>query len=167
MAMVDIVIEADGWAELPGIEALAIRAVTAALAAAERHSGGVKTMPDAELVLLFTDDAAIRDLNSRFRGKANATNVLSFPAVELAKLGKSPMIGDLALAYETCAREAATEAKSLSAHVTHLIVHGTLHLVGFDHETDSDADKMEALERAVLADLDIADPYADRQGGTA
>lgn len=102
------------------------------------------------------DDALLRRLNRDFRGKDRPTNVLSFPGSGDGELG------DVALAYETCAREARTQRKELGAHVRHLVVHGTLHLLGFDHETDADAFEMEARERRVLRRLGVADPYRVR-----
>ena len=97
----------------------------------------------------------MQDLNARFRGKDNATNVLSFPAPESAR----PHLGDVALAYGVCAREAAEQGKTLAAHLTHLTAHGVLHLLGYDHEAEAEAEVMEGLERAVLADLGFPDPY--------
>ncbi len=147
--MIEVEIEADAWRDaVPGVEALVVQASEAALAATE---GGV-----GDLTVLLADDARVRDLNARFRGKDAATNVLSFPAAESA----DGYLGDLALAYETCAREAGEQRKSLSAHLTHLVVHGVLHLRGLDHEGDDAAEAMEALERRVLAGLGVADPYA-------
>ncbi|MGQ7829527.1 rRNA maturation RNase YbeY [Altererythrobacter sp. Z27] len=120
--------------------------------------------------LLFTTDAEVHTLNREWRQRDKPTNVLSFPMLEreellaLAHDGPPEMLGDLALAYETCAREAEDKGVPLEHHATHLIVHGLLHLAGFDHETgDEDADKMEALEIAILAKLGIADPYGDRE----
>ena len=119
--------------------------------------------------LLFADDAEVHVLNREWRGKDKPTNVLSFPMLEREELlrlspdGPPEMLGDIALALETCGREAAEKGVSLEHHATHLIVHGLLHLAGHDHETSSaDADAMEALEIKALALLGIADPYGDR-----
>jgi probable rRNA maturation factor len=119
--------------------------------------------------LLFTTDAEVRTLNSEWRGKDKPTNVLSFPMLEpedlqhLATEGPPEMLGDIALAQETCAREAAEKGVSLQDHTAHLIVHGLLHLTGLDHEiSDADAEAMEALEIKALALMGIADPYGDR-----
>jgi len=98
------------------------------------------------------DDALLRQLNRDFRGRDKATNVLSFPG------GEAGALGDVALAFETCAREARVQRKALGAHVRHLVVHGTLHPLGFDHETDEDAFAMEARELRVLRRLGVADP---------
>lgn len=103
---------------------------------------------------LFTSDAAVQALNSQWRGKDTPTNVLSFPAPQTAGT-----LGDIALAYETCAREAAEQGKSLKDHATHLLVHGLLHLLGYDHDADDDAAEMEGLEKDILAKLGLEDPY--------
>lgn len=120
-------------------------------------------LPDApaELSVLFAADDAVRALNTRWRGKDTPTNVLSFPAAPVPR-GAPPgaVLGDIVLARETIAREAAIDGKSFDAHLTHLIVHGLLHLLGYDHVKEEDADEMERLERAILAELGIADPYA-------
>lgn len=155
MPMVDVICEREEWERIPGL-LIALEAATAAALAAS----GVQLMAEAEVSVLLTDDADVQALNARWRNKDTPTNVLSFPAVPTEKLGFSPVIGDIALAYETCAREAEAEGKEIAAHATHLVVHGALHLVGFDHETDVEAEAMEQLERQVLAALGIADPYA-------
>lgn len=162
MAVVDVVSENGDWDSIPGLLPRVEQAVQAALAAS-----GVKLLPGAEISVLLSDDAEITELNGRWRGKPQPTNVLSFPAVTPDRLGTSPMIGDIILAYETCIREAAEESKTLPDHLTHLAVHGALHLMGFDHETDAEAEAMEALERKVLASLGVADPYADPAGPEA
>ena len=152
---IDIAIEAGGWAGEEALRALAARAAEAVFAAA-----GQAAPRDAELSLLFTDDAHIRALNRDWRGKDKPTNVLSFPAHDVAP-GEAvpPMLGDIALAFETVRAEADLEEKPFDHHLTHLIVHGLLHLLGHDHEDDDEAEKMEALERAALARLAIPDPY--------
>ncbi|MBV9509444.1 MAG: rRNA maturation RNase YbeY [Caulobacteraceae bacterium] len=110
----------------------------------------------ASLVILLTDDAAVQDLNVRFRGQDKPTNVLSFPT------GPNPEdhLGDLALAFGVCAAEAKAQGKTLADHLRHLTIHGVLHLLGYDHEIDSEAEAMEALERRILDGLGVADPYA-------
>jgi probable rRNA maturation factor len=125
--------------------------------------------PRLSASLLFTTDAEVRALNSEWRGKDRPTNVLSFPMLEpedlqaLADGGPPEMLGDIALAHETCAREAAEKGVSLADHTAHLVVHGLLHLAGLDHEiSDADAEAMEALEIKALALMGIADPYGDR-----
>lgn len=136
--------EAWTWA-LPEVEALAETAASAALGDV---AGGV--------VVMLADDATVHDLNRRFRGKDSATNVLSFPAAPNPEDG----LGDIALAYGVCAREAAEQGKALSDHVRHLVVHGVLHLLGYDHEDEVEAEVMEGLERDILARLGAPDPYA-------
>jgi probable rRNA maturation factor len=125
----------------------------------------------AGLAIVLGDDSAIRILNRDWRGKDTATNVLSFPAAPAPhgrKAGKSaaptPYIGDIVIAYQTTAREAAAEGKPFTHHLAHLAVHGFLHLLGHDHENDRDAEAMEDLERRILRRLSIPDPYAERAG---
>ncbi|MDP3409378.1 rRNA maturation RNase YbeY [Bosea sp. (in: a-proteobacteria)] len=147
------------WRALGDSAALRLRAtqaVQAALAVAP-----VKPCGGAELSLLLTDDKRIRIVNRDWRGFDKATNVLSFPAAPAGQIATSPVLGDIVIAYETVAREAQDENKSLSDHFSHLVIHGLLHLLGEDHETDEQAQRMEGLEIAALATLGIADPYAD------
>jgi probable rRNA maturation factor len=113
-----------------------------------------------ELCVTLTDDAAIAKLNRRWREKAKATNVLSFPAPPPPAPDAPRFLGDIVLAFETIEREAREEDKTLGAHLAHLTVHGILHLLGHDHETDAEAEAMEGLETRILATLGIADPYA-------
>lgn len=153
---IDILAEAEGWASLPDAAPLAQRAVRAALAEAADLEDGV----DFELSVTLTDDVRIRDLNSRWRGKDKPTNVLSFPAADVPDDVTPVPLGDVILAWETVRAEAEDEGKALADHFTHLVVHGTLHLIGFDHETEAEAQEMEDTERRILADLGIADPYA-------
>jgi probable rRNA maturation factor len=148
--IVDITLEAEGWSTISGAETLARRAALAALASAGIAEG--------EISLLLTDDAQVRELNSRFRGKDKPTNVLSFPSNESNDGVR--FLGDIAIAFETVEREARAEGKTLEANLSHLVVHGVLHLLGFDHENDRDAEKMERLETEILATLGFADPYA-------
>ncbi|MGR3433724.1 MAG: rRNA maturation RNase YbeY [Shimia sp.] len=114
-----------------------------------------------EVALLACDDARIAGLNARFRDKPAPTNVLSWPAEEVVPpdLPRGPELGDVAIAHETCTREAAAQGKTLEAHVTHLLVHGMLHLLGYDHEDEAEALAMEALEREILGNLGWPDPY--------
>ena len=147
---VEIEVEDVAWSPaLPDVEAAVSRAAQAALVGAEAQG---------DVTVLLTDDATVQDLNARFRGKDAATNVLSFPAPPTA----APHLGDVALAYGVCAREAAEQGKRLHDHLSHLVAHGVLHLLGFDHGDDAEAEEMEALERAVLAGLGVPDPYAAR-----
>ncbi len=116
---------------------------------------------DRELSLLFTNDAEIAKLNAQWRGKTGPTNVLSFPTATTLTLppGEPAPLGDIVLSYETVVKEAAETGKSVEHHTSHLIVHGMLHLLGYDHETEADAEIMEDKERVILARLGIADPY--------
>lgn len=148
--MIHVEVEDEAWnAALPELEAAVDRAAGAALVA------GGAGLESTEVTVLLTGDAAVAELNDRFRDKQGPTNVLSFPAPESAQ----PHLGDLALAYGVCAAEAAAQGKSLSNHLSHLVAHGVLHLLGWDHQTDDEAEAMERLEREILAGLDIPDPY--------
>jgi probable rRNA maturation factor len=115
----------------------------------------------ASLVILLADDAAVRDLNARFRRRDDATNVLSFPAAP----NPEGHLGDLALAFGVCAREADEQGKRLAHHLQHLVAHGVLHLLGYDHMSDDEADAMEGLERIVMAGLGAPDPYGPGEKG--
>ena len=150
---VDLAIENPSWTALGDLQSLAERAAEAALREAGFASG-----ESPELSCLFGDDASIRKLNAQWRGMDKPTNVLSFPATGP---GAELLLGDIVLAFETVAREAAAENKPIRDHVTHLIVHGVLHLVGHDHEADDEADAMEALEVRALHRLGLANPYAE------
>ncbi len=159
-AAIDVVVEAALWRAEPAAEA----AVTRAIAAAADAVGEA-----ADVAVLLTDDDHIRILNRDFRKLDKATNVLSFPAAPAmaapAAVRDVPrFLGDIAIAFETTQREASAEGKPLAHHVSHLAVHGFLHLVGYDHESDAEAEAMEALERRILARLGIPDPYASCDG---
>jgi probable rRNA maturation factor len=115
---------------------------------------------DCEVSVKFTSDEEVRGLNAAWRSKDKPTNVLSFPMAEEDELDRAPMLGDVVLAHGVCATEAADRQVSIETHATHLVVHGTLHLLGYDHETsDADAELMEETERKALAAIGIADPY--------
>ena len=162
--LVDLLIESPQWQE-DSLAPLAERAAAATLA----HLG--LTPANHEIALLACDDARIATLNTEFRGKPTPTNVLSWPEQDLATSeGQAPVLpsatgpsegflGDIAIAYDTCSREAREQNKTFEAHVTHLIVHATLHLLGFDHIRDQDATLMEAIEVSILGKMGIADPY--------
>ena len=125
---------------------------------------GVAFLHGVEVTIVLTDDADIRALNKTHRGIDKATNVLSFPAYapdEPQPPGVAAPLGDIVLAYETIAREAEAQGKAFTDHLTHLIIHGTLHLLGHDHEEDDEAEAMEALEVRILDGLGIKNPYAD------
>ncbi len=151
----DLNIEADVWEALPELDALVARALVAGLAEAP-----FQPMPGAELNILLTDDVRIRAINREWRGFDKPTNVLSFPAANLDRIAKSPVLGDLVLAYETIAREAQADGKTFPDHLSHLLIHGLLHVLGEDHETEAQAQAMEAREIAALARLGIGDPYS-------
>jgi probable rRNA maturation factor len=143
--MIEVEVADDAWTRaLVDPEALARNA---AEAAADGASG--------EIAILLTDDDALCGLNAKFLGKDKPTNVLAFPDASPGRLG------DVALAFGVCQREAEDQGKSLANHATHLVVHGVLHLLGYDHVADDDAARMEALERKLLAAMNIEDPYAD------
>ncbi|PRY92657.1 putative rRNA maturation factor [Hasllibacter halocynthiae] len=153
---VDVMIEDPRWAGLP---AIAEPAVQAALE-------GLGLDPDDhDVALLGCDDARIAALNARFRRRDGPTNVLSFPAADLAP-GETPPeeMGDVAIAWDTCAREAEAQGKPFEAHVAHLVVHAVLHLAGHDHDSDGEARLMERLERRILAGMGVPDPYRDGAG---
>ena len=146
-----IAVEAGGWGRWAGPAARrAIKATAAELS--------VDAAP-AEVAVLLTDDAAMRALNRTWRGQDKPTNVLSFPAAP-SPARATRALGDIVVAYETVMAEAVAHGKSAEQHLSHLIVHGFLHLLGYDHENDADAAKMEDCERRILATLGIADPYA-------
>jgi probable rRNA maturation factor len=162
---VALTIDAPAWRRhLDDPEAICRRAVTAAFERVRTPSW----LAHVELGVLLADDATLQRLNADHRGEDHATNVLSFPTFEgildeaPAHLPPGPVpLGDVVLALETVCAEAAAERKPLLDHVSHLLVHGCLHLLGYDHQTAADAARMEGLERAILEQLGIADPYAE------
>jgi probable rRNA maturation factor len=151
----DILVTADCWQAEPEAGALVQRAIEAAAQQAAASAEG------AEVAIVLTDDSGIRTLNRDWRGIDKPTNVLSFPAARSPAGGSAPrMLGDIAIAYEITRREAESENKPFAHHLSHLAVHGFLHLIGYDHENDADAERMENLEREILASLGVPDPYA-------
>ncbi len=151
-----LAIEAEGWPQEAQLE----RLVLCALCASEIELGLSIDYP-SEVSFLFTDDATMRGINNEWRGKDKPTNVLSFPAFPLRPgMAPKPLLGDIVFALETVQREAMSEHKSFENHLTHLIIHGVLHLLGYDHENEDDAEVMESLERTILESLAIPDPYA-------
>lgn len=165
--LVDTIIEDPRW-EAFGLDAVAARAATAAMAGLGLAETGYS------ICLMGCDDARIATLNADFRGKPQPTNVLSWPSGDRgpAQAGTAPdapepgeaddpeSLGDIAIAYETCAAEAQAADRPMIDHVTHLVIHGVLHLLGYDHIDDKDAELMEASEVRILATLGIADPYS-------
>jgi probable rRNA maturation factor len=154
---VDIVMESPLWEQVAQARATVLRAVAAV--AAHRDAAPMLRSRD-ELCVSLSDDAAIAELNGRWRGKHQPTNVLSFPAPPMPSKEIPRFLGDIVLAFETLEREATSEGRAIEEHLAHLVVHGLLHLLGRDHETDEDARGMEALETGILATIGIADPYA-------
>jgi probable rRNA maturation factor len=158
---IDVLVEASAWQNLPDAESIIRRAIAVAASeeATSGHSGG-------EISVLLCDDATIAGLNSRWRGEGRPTNVLSFPAPVVpaspgGETGLAPL-GDIAIAYETVAREAERDGKPVADHLAHLAVHGFLHLLGYDHHMEAEAERMERLERDILARIGVSDPYASR-----
>jgi probable rRNA maturation factor len=149
----DISVASPLWRQLPRARVIARETIAAAA-----ESGGLSGGGDVSLCL--ADDAALRALNLRWRSLDKPTNVLSFPAAPLGYGGDLTALGDIALAYETLAREAEDLGVPLADHYRHLLAHGFLHLIGYDHETDAEAERMEALETRILARLGVGDPYA-------
>lgn len=151
-----VAIECDGWPDEAHLASL----IGGAFSASQIELGLSSDYP-SEVSFLFTDDAAIQGINNEWRGMDKPTNVLSFPAFPLRPgMAPKPLLGDIILALETVTREALEENKKFDDHLVHLIIHGLLHLFGYDHENDEDADIMENLERKILSALAIADPYA-------
>jgi probable rRNA maturation factor len=167
----------EGWSDDTDWQGLAERAAHAALG--QTPYGALADIPAAiEIAIKLSDDAEVRQLNAQWRGKDKPTNILSFPMIQPDLLEAvidaqgnaddgETQLGDMILARETCVREAEEKAIPLPDHVTHLIIHGVLHLVGHDHMDDEEAGHMEALEIRALETLGIADPYADRDASPA
>lgn len=146
----DIIIEAPAWSDQRGAEATVRRAIAAACSQVEAAG---------EICVVLTDDAAVRELNRTWRHIDRPTNVLSFPSTTPPGNAPSAMLGDIVIAYETLAGEALAEGKPFLHHLAHLTVHGFLHLLGYDHEDDGQAEEMERLEREILATLGVKNPY--------
>jgi len=151
--LIDVIVESAQWKA--DAETTVRRALTEAATAIGAN------FKDRVLAVLLTDDAAIRRLNAQWRNVDKPTNVLSFPSASVAaqQIDAVKSLGDIAIAYETAAREAREEGKPLADHLSHLAVHGFLHLLGYDHESDGEAETMEQLERAILGRLGVPDPY--------
>lgn len=153
---IDIQVASALWAEQP----LAEQTVRDAMGAASEAVDA----PDGEVSVVLTDDAAVRSLNRDWRGIDKPTNVLSFPAAKTP--ADAAMLGDIVIAYETLARECREEKRAFLHHLAHLSVHGFLHLIGYDHQTDSEADAMEGLESRIMTDMNLPDPYLSQEAGT-
>ena len=154
---IEIIIDAPGWEAIADLEGLATRVVRASCSAS-----GAKLASGGEVAITFCNDAAIRALNAQWRQRDTATNVLSFPTP--GRLEEKRLLGDIVIAQETVAREAAEQGKEFEDHTAHMIIHGFLHLIGYDHETPEEADVMEALERRIAAALGLSDPYEQEPG---
>ena len=159
---VDVAVPCADWlAALATAEALCRTAAAAAF-----QEGGAFAPGPAEVSLVLADDATLQDLNRTYRNQDKPTNVLSFPGRQADEAAPPPgqplLLGDVVIAFGTAAAEAGRDGKALADHLSHLVVHGMLHLLGHDHEATADAEKMEALERRILSGLGIGDPYADQ-----
>jgi len=159
---IDVLAESPLWSALPDAESVVVGAALAALAAVSEE-----VPAPAEMSVTLTDDARIRVLNREWRHIDKPTNVLSFPAPDLPEdaAGAPQPLGDVIVAYETLKREAELDGKPVAHHLSHLVVHGTLHLLGYDHIEDHEAEEMEGLERRILDGLGIDDPYRLPQDG--
>ncbi|EKV27683.1 Metal-dependent hydrolase YbeY [Caenispirillum salinarum AK4] len=163
---VEVMVEESRWADtIPDASAIAERAARAAYARAAADSFDPAPPAAAELTIVLADDAAVQALNRDYRGKDTPTNVLSFATLDDETAPPPPpgeplFLGDVILALETCTMEAAEAGKPAADHLFHLVVHGVLHCLGFDHEADAEAEEMEALETAILRDHGLPDPYA-------
>lgn len=156
---VDVLVESKLWATQPDSATTVQRAIAEAARGLPDHTA------EGELAVVLADDAMVHALNRRWRNVDAPTNVLSFPA-SLAGAGRAPApLGDIVIAFETTAREAAADNKPFADHLAHLVVHGFLHLLGYDHQSDAAADAMECLERRILARLEVPDPYVTRDAG--
>ena len=150
--LIDVIVESPQWEAAQGADATVRRAVTEAAVATGSD------FKDRVVAVLLTDDKSIRRLNAQWRHIDKPTNVLSFPPAS-GQHGPVTSLGDIAIAYETTAREATEEGKPFANHLAHLAVHGFLHLLGHDHDNDAAAEQMEGLERAILQRLGVPDPY--------
>lgn len=156
MITIDITVESSGWDDEQILHNITEKALKTTI-----HHLSLENVV-SEVSMLFTDDQHMAQINAKWRGKNKSTNVLSFPAFPL-KIGQipGPMLGDIIIARETVLLEAKREGKLFQDHLTHMIVHGVLHLLGYDHETDDEAHHMEKLEREILQKLSIQDPYIE------
>jgi probable rRNA maturation factor len=155
--LVEVIVASPQWRKKPNAAALVRKAIRAAASTKSAST------PHTELAIVLTNDSAIRALNRQWRKLDAPTNVLSFPAKAVRAEHTAPrQLGDIVIAFETAAREAATEGKRFEHHLVHLAIHGFLHLLGYDHDSDREAKKMERLEVAILARLNVPDPYVAR-----
>jgi probable rRNA maturation factor len=159
---VAVSIESGDWGDAAAMEALVTAAALAATATMQ-----ARLHPDSELSIVLTDDQHMRALNRRFRGQDKPTNVLAFPIDAPDAEAFGPLLGDVVIAAETVAAEAAAAGIPAADHVSHLVVHGVLHLFGYDHHIEADAERMERMESAILAELGVPDPHAPSAAGMA
>jgi probable rRNA maturation factor len=160
---IDMLVESSLWKQNSGVprNSSVFKCVMRAAKAVGTHPGiGPAIRPGDEICVSLIDDEAIATLNGRWRGKDAPTNVLSFPAPQGSATQLPRYLGDIALAFETIDREAKAEGRPFEEHVAHLVVHGILHLLGYDHLSEGEAERMEALETSILARIGVADPYA-------
>jgi probable rRNA maturation factor len=162
MLDIQISIEEGPWPSEADLQSLSERVLGSAAGFLKREEKQPFPKEAPEVSLVFTDDASIRAINAEWRSQDKPTNVLSFPAFPVTP-GKNPgpMLGDIILAHETLVREAADLGKPFDEHLSHLLVHGFLHLFGYDHLEDDEAERMESLETRILAGLGLSDPYGD------
>jgi len=160
---IEIIFETNSWEDAEsGIESVILSAALAGFAAGQEALPALKKAADISMTVICTDDSAMHELNRTHRGKDQPTNVLSFPmltADEDIPAGIPVLLGDVILGFETMCREAGEQEKQLAAHTAHLVVHGVLHLLGYDHIEDQEAEKMEQLESDILMKLGYANPY--------
>lgn len=161
---IQISVEADDWSSEEELFAFSTKVLEATVSYLRKEEQQPFPGMPVEVSLVFTDDAAIKDINAQWRNKDKATNVLSFPAFPLEPGGMpGPMLGDIVIAHETVMREALDLEKSFEDHLAHLLVHGCLHLFGYDHMETEEAEEMEGLETRILASLGLSDPYAGQE----
>ena len=157
---IDIAVHSDRWENIEAFEVLAQETSRTVITWLEEYESIIFPQLPMELSVLLTDDASIKEINSEWRKQNKATNVLSFPTKEL-KVGDTPLplLGDIIFAYETILRESEELTKSFEEHLTHLFIHGFLHLLGYDHINDTDAEQMERIETGILTSIGLSDPY--------
>ncbi|MCY0149462.1 rRNA maturation RNase YbeY [Hoeflea sp. G2-23] len=159
-----LALEAGAWGDPDHIEALALTALEAAAKDLVEREGQPFPVEPPEVSLVLADDAMMAEINAQWRAQSKPTNVLSFPAFPLVPGGQpGPMLGDIILARQTIEREAGELDIPVDDHITHLVVHGFLHLFGYDHIENDDAEKMEAIETRILTSLNLSDPYGDTE----
>lgn len=157
---IDIAVDSEQWKDIAAFEVLAQNSSKTVIRWLEKNEAINFPQTRMELSVVLTDDASIQDINSKWRQQNKATNVLSFPTKELI-VGETPLplLGDIIFAYETISREAKELTKNFEEHITHLFIHGFLHLLGYDHINDTDAEQMERIETGIMLSIGLSDPY--------